>query len=164
MGRNGRYGSFLTKSSASHTKKTSSTKTASKQKPASSAAARAKRATDAEPRRSAWRAQRESRQAFVASTELRPMAQQLMTMRTPAAYAGVSAYAHRQTGDAAGAAYLALGRAYLLDKRYADASANLRLVRQHSEVLADYADFLAAEAEHRPGQRSRGRGAAEGIQ
>jgi hypothetical protein len=33
------------------------------------------------------------RQAFVASTELRPMAQQLATLRTPAAYAGVSKYA-----------------------------------------------------------------------
>jgi len=45
------------------------------------------------------------------------MAQQLATLRTPAAYAGVTSYAHRQTGDAAAAAYLALGHAYLLDKR-----------------------------------------------
>jgi len=94
------------------------------------------------------------KQAFVASTELRPMAQQLMTMRTPAAYAGVSAFAHRQTGDAAGAAYLALGRAYLLDKRYPEAAANLRLVRQNSEVLSDYADYLAAEAEHNQGNEA----------
>ena len=82
------------------------------------------------------------------------MAQQLMTMRTPAAYAGVAAYAHRQTGDAAAAAYLALGHAYLLDKRYSDAASNLRLVRQKSEVLADYADFLAAEAEHDQGNEA----------
>jgi soluble lytic murein transglycosylase len=79
------------------------------------------------------------------------MAQQLATMRTPAAYAGVSAWAHRQTGDAAAAAYLALGHAYLIDKRYSEASANLRLVRQNSEVLADYADFLGAQAEHEQG-------------
>ncbi|HEY1895305.1 MAG TPA: lytic transglycosylase, partial [Terracidiphilus sp.] len=91
------------------------------------------------------------KQAFVASTELRPMAQQLTTLRTPAAYEGVTAYAHRHTGDAAAAAYLSLGHAYLLDKRYSDAAANLRLVRQNSEVLADYADFLAAEADHDQG-------------
>ncbi|HEY3626557.1 MAG TPA: transglycosylase SLT domain-containing protein [Terracidiphilus sp.] len=91
------------------------------------------------------------KKAFVASTELRPMAQQLTTMRTPAAYAGVSAWAHRQKGDAAAAAYLALGHAYLIDKRYSDATANLRQVKQNSEVLSDYADFLAAEAEHDQG-------------
>ena len=78
--------------------------------------------------------------------ENRMWLQQLMTMRTPAAYAGVSAWARRQTGDAAGAAYLGLGRAYLLDKRYSDATANLRMVKQNSEVLSDYADYLAAEA------------------
>ena len=57
--------------------------------------------------------------AFVASTELRPMAQQLATLRTPAAYAGVTQFAHHHTGEAAAAAYLSLGHAYLLDKRYA---------------------------------------------
>jgi hypothetical protein len=56
------------------------------------------------------------KQAFVASTELRPMAQQLATLRTPAAYAGVSKYAHSHTGEAASAAYLALGHAYLADR------------------------------------------------
>jgi len=91
------------------------------------------------------------KRAFVASTELRPMAQQLTTMRTPPAYAGVTAWARKQTGDAAAAAYLALGHAYLLDKRYSDATANLRLVKQNSEVLSDYADFLAAQAEHDQG-------------
>ena len=45
------------------------------------------------------------RQAFVASSQLRPMAQQLATMRSPAAYAGVSAYAHAHTGEAAAAAH-----------------------------------------------------------
>src|SRR5579864_9539150 len=82
------------------------------------------------------------------------MAQQLTTMRTPAAYSGVSAWAHRQTGDAAAAAYLALGHAYLIDKRYTDAVANLRMVKQNSEVLSDYADFLAAEAEHNQGNEA----------
>ena len=139
------------KSSGTPTKKTASTRSAGKKKPTSSAAARRK----ARHRRGT-RAQRMARtarikRAFVASTELRPMAQQLTTMRTPPAYAGVTAWARKQTGDAAAAAYLALGHAYLLDKRYSDATANLRLVKQNSEVLSDYADFLAAQAEHDQG-------------
>ena len=44
-------------------------------------------------------------QAFIASSQLRPMAQQLATMRTPAAYAGVSAYARSHTGEASAAAW-----------------------------------------------------------
>ncbi len=94
---------------------------------------------------------RRIRQAFVASSELRPMAQQLATMRTPAAYEGVTNYARKHTGDAAAAAYLALGHAYMLDKRYAEAVTNLREARQASDVLGDYADFLAAQAEHARG-------------
>ena len=91
------------------------------------------------------------KRAFVASAELRPMAQQLATMRTPAAYAGVSKYAHQHSGEAAAAAYLALGHAYLLDKRYAEAETSLRQARQAGQELADYADFLGAEAEHDAG-------------
>ena len=89
--------------------------------------------------------------AFVASTELRPMAQQLATMRTPAAYAGVTKYAHQHTGEAAAAAYLALGHADLLDNRYGEAIANFRLARQAGAELADYADFLDARANHNVG-------------
>jgi soluble lytic murein transglycosylase len=88
------------------------------------------------------------KKAFVASSELRPMAQQLATMRTPAAYAGVSNYAHKHTGEAAAAAYLALGHAYLLDKRYTEAAASLREARKNGVVLADFADFLSARAYH----------------
>jgi soluble lytic murein transglycosylase len=83
-------------------------------------------------------------QAFVASTELRPMAQQLITLRTPSAYAGVTNYAHSHTGDAAGAAYLSLGFAYQQDKRFSDAASALRQAKQSSDVLADYADYLGA--------------------
>ena len=142
------------KSSGTHSKKKVSTPSTGKKKPVSSAAARRK----ARHRRGT-KAQRMARtarikKAFVASTELRPMAQQLTTMRTPAAYAGVTAWAHRQTGDAAAAAYLALGHAYLIDKHYSDAISNLRLVKQNSEVLSDYADFLAASAEHEQGNEA----------
>jgi soluble lytic murein transglycosylase len=94
------------------------------------------------------------KQAFVASAELRPMAQQLATLRTPAAYAGVSKYAHSHTGEAASAAYLALGHAYLADRRFPEAAENLRLARQAGEELADYADFLGAEADHEAGNET----------
>ncbi|MGD0627807.1 MAG: transglycosylase SLT domain-containing protein [Terracidiphilus sp.] len=94
------------------------------------------------------------KQAFVASTELRPMAQQLANLRTPAAYVGVSKYAHSHTGEAASAAYLALGHAYLADRRFEDAAENLRLARQAGQELADYADFLGAQADHEAGNET----------
>jgi soluble lytic murein transglycosylase len=108
------------------------------------------------PRQRASKAVRRARTAriklaFVASTELRPMAQQLATLRTPAAYAGVTKYAHEHTGEAAAAAYLALGHAYWLDKRYEDAAADFKAARKAGEELADYADFLGARASHDAG-------------
>ena len=87
------------------------------------------------------------------------MAQQLATLRTPAAYAGVTAYAHSHTGDAAAAAYLALGHAYLLDKRYAEAEPALARRAATTESWRDYADFLDAEASHDAGDDA----AAESI-
>jgi len=92
--------------------------------------------------------------AFVASAELRPMAQQLATMRTPAAYAGVTKYAHQHTGEAAAAAYLALGHADLLDKHYTEAVADFRLARKAGTELADFDDFLGARANHEAGNES----------
>ena len=82
------------------------------------------------------------------------MAQQLANLRTPAAYAGVTNFAHQHTGDAAGAAYLALGHAYLLDRRFAETSASMHQARQASDALADYADFLAARAEYEAGNQA----------
>jgi soluble lytic murein transglycosylase len=82
------------------------------------------------------------------------MAQQLATLRTSAAYTGVTAYARKHTGDAAGAAYLALGHAYLLDRRFTDAAASLHEARQASDALADYADFLGAQAQHAAGNEA----------
>jgi soluble lytic murein transglycosylase len=79
------------------------------------------------------------------------MAQQLANLRTPAAYDGVARYAREHSGDAAAAAYLALGHAYLNDRRFAEASASLRQARQASDVLADYADFLAARSDYEEG-------------
>ena len=87
------------------------------------------------------------------------MAQQLATLRTPAAYAGVTAYAHSHTGEASAAAYLALGHAYLLDKRDAEAESALAEARRADGELGDYVDFLDAEANHEAGDDA----AAENI-
>jgi soluble lytic murein transglycosylase len=94
------------------------------------------------------------RKAFIASSELRPMAQQLATMRTPEAYAGVTAYARKHAGDAAAAAYLALGHAYLLDHRYSEAVENFKQARQNNDELGDISDFLAAQADHDSGDNN----------
>jgi soluble lytic murein transglycosylase len=89
---------------------------------------------------------RQFHQAFVASSQLRPMAQQLASMRSPAAYAGVSSYAHSHSGEGAAAAYLALGHAYLLDHKYSDAVSAFGSANQAGEALDDYADYLTAQA------------------
>lgn len=84
--------------------------------------------------------------AFVASTQLRPMAQQLATLRSPAAYNGVTAYAHAHSGEAGSAAWLALGHAYLLDHKYPEAIAALKNSAREGASLDDYAAFLTAQA------------------
>ena len=86
-------------------------------------------------------------QAFIASSQLRPMAQQLATMRTPAAYAGVSAYARSHTGEASAAAYIALGHAYLLDRKFPEAVNAFHQANVQGNALDDYADYLAAQAD-----------------
>lgn len=75
------------------------------------------------------------------------MAQQLDNYRSPAAYAGVTAYARDHKGSAAAAAYLALGHAYLLDHRYSDALASFSRARAAGNALNDYADYFAAQAD-----------------
>jgi soluble lytic murein transglycosylase len=147
-------------SGGTSTKKPSHSSTTTAKKPASSTAKKStthrsataprgkkKYVSPAERRRRAARAHK-IKLAFVASTELRPMAQQLSTLRTPAAYSGVTSYAHSHSGEAAATAYLALGHAYLLDKRYTDAAASLHQAKETGEALDDYADFLAAKANH----------------
>ncbi len=95
---------------------------------------------------------RKLQHAFLASSQLRPMAQQLASNRNPAAYAGVQTYAHTHTGDAAAAAYLALGHANLLDRDYPDAIANLTRANAAGDSLDDYADYLTAQAEMQTGK------------
>jgi soluble lytic murein transglycosylase len=84
--------------------------------------------------------------AFNASSQLRPMAQQLLVDRTPAAYAGVLAYASAHPGAAAASAELAIGHAYMLDHRYAEAETEFRQASNHGVALDDYAEYLEAQA------------------
>jgi soluble lytic murein transglycosylase len=84
--------------------------------------------------------------AFTASAQLRPMAQQLLSTRTVAAYSGVAAYAGSHAGEASSAAHIALGHAYALDHRYPEAVAAFRLASTRGDALADYADYLGAQA------------------
>ena len=90
--------------------------------------------------------------AFLASTQLRPMAQQLASTRSAAAYTGVLNYAQNHPGEGAAAAYLALGHAYMLDHRYADAATNYSQAKRAGEALDDYADYLGAQASIQAGR------------
>jgi soluble lytic murein transglycosylase len=84
--------------------------------------------------------------AFKASEQLRPMAQQLAVTRSAAAYGGVESYARQHPGEGASAAFLALGHAYMLDRRYDDAASAFHRASVSGVALNDYADYLGAQA------------------
>lgn len=84
--------------------------------------------------------------AFHASEQLRPMAQQLASTRSGAAYAGVQAYAQSHPGEGAAAAYLALGHANMLDHHPAEAAIDFAKVDRAGDALDDYANYLGAQA------------------
>ena len=91
-------------------------------------------------------------QAFVASTNLRSMAQQLLRERTKAGYAGVEAYARKHTGEDAGAlAWLVVGYAHTLDHEYANAIEPLRRAQARNEELADYVRYFLATSYQQSG-------------
>jgi soluble lytic murein transglycosylase len=92
--------------------------------------------------------------AFKASEQLRPMAQQLATTHSVAAYNGVQSYAREHPGDGAAAAYLALGHTYTLDRRYAEAVNAYRQASTSGVALDDYADYLGAQAAVQAGHAS----------
>ncbi len=74
------------------------------------------------------------------------MAQQLASTRSAAAYAGVQNYAHAHPGEGAATAYLAIGHAYMLDRRYNDAYDAFQRAKSSGKALDDYADYLGAQA------------------
>ncbi len=85
--------------------------------------------------------------AFVASADLKPMAQQLLENRTPEAYAGVQDYAHRHRKDDAGPlAWTVLGYAHYLDKDYPSARESWQHAEEIAPLLGDYLDWLRASA------------------
>jgi peptidoglycan lytic transglycosylase len=86
------------------------------------------------------------RRAFVASSDLRPMAKQLLEQPTPAAYAGVERYAVKHRADEGGMlAHLVLGYAHLQAKEYPQAQKELKLAAARNGELSDYADFFLAQ-------------------
>jgi soluble lytic murein transglycosylase len=85
--------------------------------------------------------------AFVASADLKPMAQQLLQNRTPQAYAGVEAYAHQHKADEAGPlAWLVLGYAHYLDNDFPKALTSWQQAKGVAPVLGDYLAYLNASA------------------
>ena len=70
------------------------------------------------------------------------MARQLLQDRSPAAYAGVEAYARRHTKEDAGAlAWLVVGYAHVLDHDYAKAVDPLNRAKPLAGDLGDYVSF-----------------------
>ncbi|MEO8727597.1 MAG: transglycosylase SLT domain-containing protein [Acidobacteriaceae bacterium] len=95
------------------------------------------------------------KRAFVASSQLRPMAQQLLENRTPPAYAAVEQYARSHRGSSAGTmAWLAIGYAHLVDNQSQAAIAPLESAKLHAtdSDLGDYASLFLARALSGSGQ------------
>jgi soluble lytic murein transglycosylase len=87
------------------------------------------------------------KRAFVASADLRPMAQQLLENRTPQAYQGVEAYAHKHAKDDAGPlAWVVVGYARYLDKDYASARSSWVRAKPLEPLLGDYLAYMQALA------------------
>jgi len=75
------------------------------------------------------------------------MAQQLIAHPTPRAYSGVLHYARAHSGEAAAAAYMALGQAHFDDGKFADAAKSFQHAQRSGHALDDYADYLGAKAD-----------------
>ena len=87
------------------------------------------------------------KRAFVASADLRPMAQQLLENRTPQAYQGVEAYARKHAKDDAGPlAWVVIGYAHYLDKDFVSARSSWERTKSLDPLLGDYLAYLQALA------------------
>jgi soluble lytic murein transglycosylase len=123
------------KSASSGTHKAATGASKSKKKTASAHHAPRKKVTAA-------RAQR-LKKTFVASSDLRPMARQLVQFRTPAAYTGVENYARAHAGTEAGAlAWFAIGYAHYIDAQYPAAIAAMEKAQPQIGELKDYSAFF----------------------
>jgi soluble lytic murein transglycosylase len=122
------------------TKKTASKKAASKRKPSRAQMSAAARAALA-------RRARRMKRAFVASAELKPMAQQLLENRTTSAYSGVEGWARKHAGTDEGAmGWLVLGYAHFLDHDFDSAVAALKRAQPHAGDLGDYVTWFVANS------------------
>jgi len=131
-------------SSTSTHKKKSPTSSSSTHKAGSTAHKKAAASTHHKPRKkvTAARALR-IRKTFVASSDLRPMARQLVEFRTPAAYAGVENYARQHTGTEPGAlAWFAIGYAHYIDAQYPAAITAMHKAQPQIGELGDYTAFF----------------------
>ena len=124
----------------------SSPATAQKAHSASATSQKGKRRKPVSPR------VRRVRRAFVASADLRPMAQQLLLDRTPAAYAGVEAYGRRHAKEDAGAlAWLVVGYAHTLDHDFPKAIDPLSRAKAGASELGDYVAYYLGDAYYQTG-------------
>jgi len=113
----------------------------------SSSAKSKKAAADAQRKALARRKLGHIKRAFVASADLRPMAQQLLENRTPQAYQGVEAYARKHAKDDAGPlAWVVVGYAHYLDKDYVAARSSLARTKPLEPLLGDYLAYMQALA------------------
>ncbi len=81
------------------------------------------------------------------------MARQLLQDRTPAAYAGVEAYARRHASEDAGAlAWLVVGYAHVLDRDYAKAVDPLNRAKPQAGDLGDYVSYYLGTAYFQAGR------------
>lgn len=118
-----------------------------KKKPASSAAKTTRTNRTGKRRKQPTPRVRRVKRAFVASASLRPMAQQLLQDRTPAAYAGVETYARKHAKEDAGAlAWLVVGYAHTLDHEYAKAIDPLNRSKSGASELGDYVAYYLGDA------------------
>ena len=125
------------KTTTSHKKKSTTKKTTHKKRVRKPPSARARRI----------------HRAFVASTSLRTMAQQLLQDRNPTAYAGVEAYARRHAKDSAGAlAWLVVGYAHTLDHDYAKAIDPLSRAKAQAGDLGEYVSYYLGNAYFQTGR------------
>ncbi len=131
--------SSKSKKPAAHTTSTAHKSSSSTHKSTKSAAAQAHH-----PRKKATQARvLKLKRTFVASSDLRPMARQLVEFRTPAAYAGVENYAAKHAGTEAGAlAWFAIGYAHYIDAQYPAAIASMQKAQPQIGELKDYTAFF----------------------
>ena len=125
-----------------------SLQTSKKKSSAKTSSAKSKKAAEAARKNAlAKRKLGHIKRAFVASADLRPMAQQLLENRTPQAYQGVEAYARKHAKDDAGPlAWVVVGYAHYLDKDYASARSSWVRAKSLEPLLGDYLAYMQAMA------------------